>query len=118
MMVNKITAPIKYTKTVFSIQPTGVFPIKVSRKVPPPMAVTKPIIKIPKISSLLSIAARAPEIAKATVPRIFSILKSDSSIWGAKVYFNIEWLLFLIGENIIILFIFLNRKYRLNPYYL
>ena len=54
----------------FMSQDTGKSPIKISLIVPPPIAVTKEIISTPKGSSFLSIAANAPETAKAKVPRI------------------------------------------------
>ncbi|GAA3514139.1 hypothetical protein GCM10022393_30060 [Aquimarina addita] len=46
-----------------------------SLNVPPPIAVTKAIIKIPKTSNFLFIALKAPETAKAIVPKISSKLK-------------------------------------------
>jgi len=59
---------------------TGVFPNNISRIVPPPIAVTKEIINTPKRSSFLSIAEKAPETAKAKVPRISMILMKLSCI--------------------------------------
>jgi hypothetical protein len=59
-------------------------PIRISRIVPPPVAVTNAIIKIPKRSSFLFIAARAPEMAKAAVPNRSRMVKSDKSILAPK----------------------------------
>jgi hypothetical protein len=41
-----------------------------SLTVPPPMEVTNAMIRTPKGSSLLCIAANEPEIEKATVPNV------------------------------------------------
>ena len=62
--------------------PTGVFPINISRSVPPPMDVTNAIIRMPKISSLLRSAADVPDTAKEKVPST-SIIYS-----GEKGKFN------------------------------
>lgn len=65
---------------MFCIQVTGVLPIKISRIVPPPMAVTNAMMKMPNRSNLLFMAERAPEIAKAVVPNKSRMLNSDISI--------------------------------------
>ena len=66
---------------VFFNQLTGVFPIKTSLKVPPPIEVTNEIIIMPKISSRLRIADVVPEIANETVPKISIISKKLNFIY-------------------------------------
>ena len=56
-------------------QATGRFPKSISRKVPPPMEVANAIMITPNGSSRFSMAAKAPEMAKAIVPKISMILK-------------------------------------------
>src|ERR1700694_69910 len=63
------TKMIKMVLSLFS-QLTGKLPSSTSRTVPPPMAVTNEMISVPKGSNLRSMAEKAPETAKAKVPRI------------------------------------------------
>lgn len=69
-------APVKITQMVIELlnHATGNSPIKTSRIVPPPIAVTKEMINTPKGSSRFSIAAKAPATAKLNVPNISMIL--------------------------------------------
>jgi hypothetical protein len=59
----------------FCSQLTGKFPTRISLIVPPPIAVTKEIIRIPKGSSFRSIAENTPDTAKANVPRMSMIFR-------------------------------------------
>ena len=65
---------ITYTNVILSIQLTGVLPISISLKVPPPTEVTSAIIRIPKTSIFLRIAVSAPDIAKEMVPSMSMIV--------------------------------------------
>jgi hypothetical protein len=65
----------------FLSQETGRSPIRISLIVPPPIAVIKEIMITPNGSSFLSIAAKAPETAKAKVPSI-SIVSKKSIVEG------------------------------------
>lgn len=67
-MATKVAQKIMIKYSQFIIQLTGVFPIKTSRKLPPPIAVTDAKIKTPNGSNFLRIAANAPEMAKTAVP--------------------------------------------------
>ena len=75
-------------KFKLSIHRTGTSPIKTSRKVPPPNAVMKAMIKTPKISSFFFIAAKVPAMLKAAVP-IISIIVIDPicDFLSAYIYF-------------------------------
>jgi hypothetical protein len=66
---------------------TGNVPISISLKVPPPTAVTKAIIRIPKTSSFFRVAATTPENVKAIVPNI-SITKSSFTKYQALKKIN------------------------------
>ncbi len=80
-----MVAPIiTYTKVRSRIHATGAS-IKTSRRVPPPKAVTIAMIKIPKISSFLFIAVKAPDTAKAMVPKM-SIIKNKLTCSGYSSY--------------------------------
>ena len=70
---------IRITLIVVALRshPTGVFPMSISRSVPPPMDVTKAIIRIPKISSFLRSAADVPDTAKENVPSTSMIFRRE-----------------------------------------
>jgi hypothetical protein len=80
------TAVKKMIRTVLSFcnQFTGKFPTSTSLIVPPPIAVTNEMMRVPKGSSFLSIAEKAPDTAKANVPRISMMLRKPGYM-GLKV---------------------------------
>ena len=85
-MIEKTVTPlIKYMVVVFCIQDTGVFPIKISLMVPPPIEVTNAIIKMPNRSNFLLIAVNDPDITKATVPRISKVVKTVMLLFASKI---------------------------------
>ena len=75
-------APAKITTVAVSSrsQPTGRLPIIMSRKVPPPIAVTKESMSTPKGSSFFCMAKKAPDTAKEKVPKISITCKKPKSI--------------------------------------
>ena len=64
-----IPPSIKYKCTDSVNQKTVLSVIRMSRIVPPPNAVSKPIIKIPNGSNFLLMAFNAPEIANVSEPK-------------------------------------------------
>ncbi len=63
----------------------GRWPIRMSRRIPPPVAVTTARMQTPKMSIFFRIASTAPEMAKATAP-MQSIIKMKVSIVIAVFY--------------------------------
>jgi len=98
MYVPKKTVQMEATRITLIVvlsrsQATGVLPINMSRKVPPPMDVTKAIISTPKISSRLRMAEDVPLTAKENVPRISMIWKKSKvkrivAVFAAKVKYS------------------------------
>src|SRR5215213_1292082 len=74
-MVASAEAKMTRMVTSFCSQFTGKLPTRTSRIVPPPIAVTKDIIRIPKRSNFFSMAENTPDTANANVPKMSITLR-------------------------------------------
>lgn len=80
-------APVMARYTHVCIQNTGMSSNR-SRKVPPPIAVTNPMVYAPKRSKFLYAASRMPLMAKANVPIASMMNRKVDSMCGGVLWVN------------------------------